>query len=126
MAEALAKGLGPDGKAQLTPFIEQIITTGSGVSKALILVLVVAFIVKCLEHVVNYINRKRRLARVKSAISTTSAKAVDEYDETNPDFDRLSYVQYNAEFKAAIEMDEMIREGIRSTADRKKLMTLLH
>merc|ERR1719471_1667843 len=67
MAEALAKGLGPDGKAQLTPFLEQIITTGSGVSKALLIVLVVAFIVKCFEHIVNYIKRKRALARVKSA-----------------------------------------------------------
>merc|ERR1719412_3385745 len=69
MAEALAKGLGPDGKAQLTPFIEQIITTGSGVSKALLIVLVIAFIVKCFEHMVNYIKRKRALSKITSAIS---------------------------------------------------------
>merc|ERR1719245_274111 len=126
MAEALAKGLGPDGKAQLTPFIEQIITTGSGVSKAMLLVLVIAFIVKCFEHIVNYIKRKRALSKVKSAISTTRAKAVDEYDEGNPNFDRLSYVQYNAEFKAANEMDEMIRQGINSTTDKRKIMQLLN
>merc|ERR1712060_27231 len=60
---------------------------------------------------------------VKTAISSTKSRSVDEYNQQNPNFDRLEYIHYNAEFKAGSEMDEKIRQG---TVDRRVLGQLLH
>lgn len=55
--------------------------------------------------------RKGALLHVKSAISKTHGRSVDEYDPTNPNFNRLEYIEYNTEFKTAELMDEKIRQG---------------
>jgi len=123
LAEAKIRGepLGPG--SQLTDFQEQIITTGSGVGKAMLIMLVLGFIVKSIEHCFTYAKRKAALRKVKTAISSTKSRSIDEYNQQDPNFDRLEYIHYNAEFKAGSEMDEKIRQG---TCDRRVLTQLLH
>jgi len=123
IAEAKIRGEPLETGSQLTDFQEQIITTGSGVGKAMLIMLVLGFIVKSIEHCVKYCKRKAALRKVKAAISSTKSRSVDEYNELNPNFDRLEYIEYNAEFKAGSEMDEKIRQG---TFDRRVLIQLLH
>jgi len=122
IAEAKARSEPLEPGSQLTDFQEQIITTGSGVGKAMLIMLILGFIVKSIEHCISYVKRKRALAKVKAAISTTKSRSVDEYNDMNPNFDRLEYVQYNAEFRAGSEMDEKIRQG---TMDKRVLVQLL-
>jgi len=123
IAEAKNRGTPLEPGSQLTDFQEQIITTGSGVGKAMLIMLVLGFIVKSIEHCFLYAKRKKALAKVKRAISSTKSRSVDEYDEMDPNFDRLEYIQYNAEFKAASEMDEKIRQG---TVEKRVLTQLLY
>jgi len=124
IADANARGetLGTGG-AQLTDFQEQIITTGSGVGKAMLVLLIIAFVMKFITICYNYLKRKAALGRIKSAISTTKSRSVDEYDPNNPNFDRMEYIQYNAEFRTAVLMDEKIEEG---KTDKRALTQLLH
>jgi len=123
IAEAKSRGEPLETGSQLTDFQEQIITTGSGVGKAMLIMLVLGFIVKSIEHCFKYAKRKAALSKVKAAISSTKSRSVDEYNEQDPNFNRLEYIQYNAEFKAGSEMDEKIRQG---TVDRRVLIQLLH
>jgi len=122
MAEAKSKGEPLEPGSHLTDFQEQIITTGSGVGKAMLLTLIIAFVVKSIEHCFRYAKRKRALAKVKAAISSTKSRSVDEYNEADPNFNRLEYIRYNAEFKAGSEMDEKIRQGMM---DKRVLVQLL-
>merc|ERR1719461_92433 len=89
----------PEMGNQLSEFQLQIISTGSGVGKALLIVLVIAFIVKSIEHCINYVKKKMALSRIRTAISKTKSKSVAEYNESSANCDRLTYVKYNAEFK---------------------------
>jgi len=123
MSEAKIRGEPLEPGSQLTDFQEQIITTGSGVGKAMLIMLILAFIVKSIEHCLTYMKRKSALAKVKAAISATKSRSVDEYNEKDPNFNRLEYIHYNAEFKAGSEMDEMIRQG---TVERRVLLQLLN
>lgn len=123
IAEAKTRSEPLEPGSQLTDFQEQIITTGSGVGKAMLILLILGFIVKSIEHCVTYMKRKAALSKVRAAISSTKSRSVDEYNEMNPNFDRLEYIQYNAEFKAGSEMDEKIRQG---TVDKRVLVQLLH
>jgi len=123
IAEATSRGEPVGTGSQLTDFQEQIITTGSGVGKAMLIMLILGFIVKSIEHCFKYAKRKAALSKVKAAISSTKSRSVDEYNEKDPNFNRLEYIQYNAEFKAGSEMDEKIRQG---TVDRRVLIQLLH
>jgi len=123
IAEAKIRGEPLGLGSQLTDFQEQIITTGSGVGKAMLIMLVLGFIVKSIEHCFTYVKRKAALRKVKTAISSTKSRSVDEYNQQDPNFDRLEYIHYNAEFKAGSEMDEKIRQG---SVDRRVLIQLLH
>jgi len=123
MSEAKIRGEPLEPGSQLTDFQEQIITTGSGVGKAMLIMLILGFIVKSIEHCLMYMKRKAALAKVKTAISSTKSISVDEYNEQDPNSNRLEYIQYNAEFKAGSEMDEKIRQG---TVDRRVLLQLLN
>merc|ERR1711920_1006002 len=89
----------------------------------MLIMLILGFIVKSIEHCFKYAKRKAALSKVKAAISSTRSRSVDEYNEQDPNFDRLEYIHYNAEFKAGSEMDEKIRQG---TMGRRVLTTLLH
>jgi len=123
IAEAKIRGEPLEPGSQLTDFQEQIITTGSGVGKAMLIMLILGFIVKSIEHCYTYAKRKAALRKVKSAISSTKSRSVDEYNQQDPNFDRLEYIHYNAEFKAASEMDEKIRQG---TVEKRVLLQLLN
>jgi len=122
ITRAKSRGEPLEPGSQLTDFQEQIITTGSGVGKAMLLLLVIAFIVKSIEHCFRYAKRKAALAKVKAAISSTKSRSVDEYNEADPNFNRLEYIKYNSEFKAAAEMDEKIRQGMM---EKRVLVRLL-
>jgi len=111
IAEANFRGEPLETGSQLTEFQENIITTGSGVGKALLVMLVISFIIKSIEITWNWMKRKAALLQVNSAISKTHGRSVDEYDPSNPDFNRLEYVEYNTEFKTAELMDEKMRQG---------------
>jgi len=123
VADAKIRGEPPVTGSQLTDFQEQIITTGSGVGKALLIILIIAFILKIIEIFLSYMKRKAALLRVKSAISSTKQRSVDEYDPQNPNFKRMEYVEYNAEFKTAVIMDEKIRQG---NINKRSLLEMLH
>jgi len=111
LAEGNVRGETLEAGSQLTEFQENIITTGSGVGKALLVMLVLSFIIKSMEITWNWMKRKAALSQVKRAISKTHGRSVDEYDPSNPNFKRMEYVEYNAEFKTAELMDEKIRQG---------------
>jgi hypothetical protein len=121
--ESKARGEPPVTGSQLTDFQEQIITTGSGVGKALLIMLIIAFFLKIMEIILNYMKRKAALLRVKSAISSTRRRSIDEYDPKNPNFKRTEYVEYNAELKTAVIMEEKIRQG---SIDKRSLLKMLH
>jgi len=123
IAEALAGGKPLETGAQITDFQEKIITTGSGVGRAMVVLLIIAFIVKTIEICYNYLTRKRALLRIKTAISKTRSRSVDEYNPAKPDFSRMEYVEYNAEFTTAMLMDEKIREGKN---EKRVLLQMLH
>jgi len=114
----------PEMGNQLSEFQLQIISTGSGVGKALLIVLVIAFIVKSIELCINYVKKKMALSQIRTAISKTKSKSVAEYNENSTsEKDRLTYVKYNAEFTVGAEMDEKIRQ---QCSDKTLLLRLLN
>merc|ERR1719369_2090653 len=78
--------------------------------------------IKCIEITWNWMKRKAALLQVKRAISKTHGRSVDEYDPNNPNFKRMEYVEYNAEFKTAELMDEKIRQGNVGKRDLEEML----
>jgi len=122
LADIAAAKAPPVQKPQLavSEFQMQLITTGSGVGYALLVVLAFLFIVRCIEIVYKFFQRRRKLALVRKALDTTTQTSIENYTAGDPD--RLSYVKYNSEFMVATEMDEKLRAGFR---DRGVLTALL-
>jgi len=105
---------------QLSAFQQTIITTGSGVGYSLLVVLSILFVIKCMEHIYNFFQRKSKLAKVRKALHMTQATSIEDYTSNDPD--RLKYVKYDSEFTVGKEMDAKIREGFR---DRNALRSML-
>lgn len=105
---------------QLSAFQQTIITTGSGVGYSLLVVLSILFVIKCMEHIYNFFQRRTKLAKVRKALDMTKHTSIEDYTSNDPD--RLKYVKYDSEFSVGQEMDARIREGFR---DRNALRLML-
>ena len=84
-----------NGGAQLTTFQDNIITTGSEVSKLLMFNLLILFIVQFIRKTYDYFKLQSKIKKVANPLDSAKPIAAENLTPINPGYDHKSYAVYN-------------------------------
>lgn len=84
-----------DGGSQLTTFQDNIITTGSEVSKLLMFILLILFIIQFIRKTYDYFTLQSKIKKVANPLDSAKPIAAENLTPINPGYDHKSYAVYN-------------------------------
>jgi len=111
--QAAMNALNEDAAKSLTPFQEEIITTGSGIAWLILYTLAALFIIRAIQLIWESMNKMNALAKVNSVLS--EARTLYAHKVRGPfgkeDGSTTNYeIKYCAEFEHRIEYDNFVAE----------------
>ena len=80
---------------QLTTFQDNIITTGSEVSKLLMVILLILFIIQFIRKTYDYFTLQSKIKKVANPLDNAKPIAAENLTPINPGYDHKSYAVYN-------------------------------
>ena len=81
--------------SQLTTFQDNIITTGSEVSKLLMFILLILFIIQFIRKTYDYFTLQSKIKKVANPLDSAKPIAAENLTPINPGYDHKSYAVYN-------------------------------